>query len=228
MEGVSMNFKKLLVPFTAMSFLLAGCFGPDPVTPVDKGWDKNVKNSMQQEYGIIIPYVDGLDDPNVTFQDNKVLKVDTFFDDFNEAKTFMQSYDTKLGNAGFEGDYTVKEEDNESIRGLYSHTTDKTIVVAEETISEQLWIDIDINSDAYGIAFSLIAYLSGDFASFPLDSLCELIKVLVNIKHIFRHLPPHQALIIESKVMFLVKSIITLSLSIHRIIMQCLILTLNH
>lgn len=175
-----MNMKKLLVPFAALSLALTGCFGPDPV---NAGWDSGIKNSMQQEFGVVVPYVSGLDYPDVTFQENKVLKVSAFLDDFNDGRSFAQSYDTKLGKAGFKGDYQVVQGENSSIYGHYSHTTDKTIVVAEETISELLWVDIDIyayDDDAYTI--DLIAYLSGDFASFPLDSLCELIEVASEYK----------------------------------------------
>lgn len=176
-----MNMKKLLVPFATLSLALTGCFGPDPVPPVDNGWSKDVKNAMQQEYGIVIPYVDGLDDPDITFQNNKVLKVSAFFDDFNQSKSFMTGYDSDLMHDDFDGKYFVDEEAG-AIRGSYSHSTDKTIVVAEETISEHLWVDIDVSTDTYGCAIDLIAYLSGDFASFPLDSLCQLIEVASEYK----------------------------------------------
>ena len=170
-----MNFKKLLVPFTAMSFMLAGCFGPDP-SPVDNGWDANIKNTMQQEFGMVVPYVTGLDISSIDFYaDTHVLKVSAYFDDLDQATSFVLPYCSKLDKANYDGGYFSITD---GYYGCYSHTTNKTIVVSGETISELLWVDFTVYTYGdYGYTIDLIAYLSGDFVTFPLDSLCELLEV---------------------------------------------------
>ena len=172
-----MNLKKLCVPFTALALMLTGCFGPDPV---NAGWDSGIKNSMQQEFGVVVPYVNGLDYPDVTFQENKVLKVSAYFDDLDEASSFVLPYSSKLSNAGYDGGYFSITD---GYYGCFSHTTNKTIVVSGETLSEHLWVEFNVYTYGdYGYTIDLIAYLSGDFASFPLDSLCELIGVASEYK----------------------------------------------
>ena len=167
-----MNLKKLCVPFTALALMLTGCFGPDPV---NAGWDSGIKNSMQQEFGVVVPYVNGLDYPDVTFQENKVLKVSAYFDDLDEASSFVLPYSSKLSNAGYDGGYFSITD---GYYGCFSHTTNKTIVVSGETLSEHLWVEFNVYTYGdYGYTIDLIAYLSGDFATFPLDSLCELLGV---------------------------------------------------
>ena len=175
MGVMPMNFKKLLVPFTAMSFMLAGCFGPDP-SPVDNGWDANIKNTMQQEFGMLIPYVTGLDISSIDFYaDTHVLKVSAYFDDLDQATSFVLPYCSKLDKANYDGGYFSITD---GYYGCYSHTTNKTIVVSGETISELLWVEFTVYTYGdYGYTIDLIAYLSGVFATFPLDSLCELIGV---------------------------------------------------
>ena len=171
-----MNLKKLFVPFTTLSLMLTGCFGPNPVPPVDSGWEPQIKNKMQQEFGMVIPYVTGLDVSSVLFYpDSHVLKVSAYFDDLDEASSFVLPYSSKLNNADYDGSYFSISD---GYYGCFSHTTDKTIVVSGETLSEHLWVEFNVYSygdDDYTI--DLIAYLSGDFDTFPLDSLCELLEV---------------------------------------------------
>ena len=172
-----MNLKKLLVPFAAFSLMLTGCFGPNPgPSPVGPDWDSNTKNTMRQEFGMVIPYVTGLDISSTAFlPDYHVFRVSAYFDDLNEATDFVTSYSTKLMNADYVGAYSSIED---GYYGCYSHTSDKTIIVSGETINELLWVEFNVytyGDDDYTI--DLIAYLSGDFDAFPLDSLCEMLNV---------------------------------------------------
>ena len=168
-----MKKKLLFAPIITLSCLVASCWSGGNG---DNSWSQSIKQAMQQEFGIVIPYVKGLDSPEVHFRDNGVLTVSDYFDDFDSALSFVLSYQTLLYKNGFEGGYSTTDD---SVYMTYSHSTDKTIVVSEETISELLWVDLNVDTLNGGEDYTLdlIAYLSGDFATFPLDSLCELIGV---------------------------------------------------
>ena len=133
---------------------------------------------MQQEFGMVIPYVTGLHVTSVHFFSSyNVLDVEGEFDNGDEAFDFVTSYYNKMHDAGFDGGTSAAVSDG--YYGCFNHTTDKTIVVSGETITEQLWVEFNIYpfGDEDDYAFDLNAYLSGDFATFPLDSLCKILNV---------------------------------------------------
>lgn len=170
-----MKKKLLFAPIIALSCLVASCWSGGGGS--NSGWDANIKQTMLQEFGMVIPYVTGLDVTSVHFRpDYNVLDVEGEFDNSDEAYDFVTSYYNKMSDAGFDGGTSAVSD---GYYGCFNHTTDKTIVVSGETITEQLWVEFNIYpfGDEDDYAIDLIAYLSGDFATFPLDSLCEILHV---------------------------------------------------
>ncbi len=164
-----MNKKALFTPLITLAFLFTSCWGGGGGD--QSGWESDIKQEMNDNFGMLVPYVDNLEYLDARFYESKTFHVDAFFDDIDSARTFIQSYDSKLMQAGFDGDFVATTE---SITGRYFHTTSKT----EGTLPQILWIDIDVASDiTEDITFDLIAYLSPAYVSFPNSSLCELVGI---------------------------------------------------
>ena len=156
-----MNFKKMILPLLITPLLAVSCNKSNgSKTP---GWSKSVKKGMQDEFGLVLPYVSGLEDPYISFEDGELF-VYAEINDYDSGLDFVQNYGDSLSKAEFVGRYSEIEEEEEgetyySIYAEYYHATGFTFTAFEETFAKPIDLQIQVGESYSGYVVMLTALL---------------------------------------------------------------------
>lgn len=158
-----MNFKKMLLPLLITPLLAVSCNKSNGSGSKTPGWSKSVKKGMQDEFGLVLPYVSGLEDPYISFEDGELF-VYAEIDDYDSGLEFVQNYGDLLLKAEFAGRYSEIEEEEEgetyySISAEYFHATDFTFTAFEETFAQPIDLQIQVVESYSGYAVMITALL---------------------------------------------------------------------
>ena len=160
-----MKIKKFLLPLIVTPLLAVSCNKGGSAKVQD--WEKDIKEGMTEDFGVVVPYVKNLKDPYISYEEGSLF-VYAGFDDYDSGLEYIQSYDETLKNVGFVGEFEeiVEEDEGEtyySIYGSYEHSTNFTFAAFDESFAMPVSLQINFGESYAGYALILSAELDIEY-----------------------------------------------------------------